>query len=231
MELREYTDFNQEEILSLYTSVGWENYTRNPQMLERAYENSFLKIAAFEGKQLIGMVRVVGDGASVILIQDLLVRPEYQRKGIGSQLMRAVLERCEDVYQIELMTDNSVQTMKNELHSDFLYEVYTQVNEYLTGRRKQFDVPLKYQGTQFQQSVWQELQKIPYGETRSYQEIAAVIGNEKAVRAVGQANNKNPILLIIPCHRVIHKSGDISGFACGVEVKRYLLELEKGMRI
>lgn len=126
---------------------------------------------------------------------------------------------------------NSVQTMKNELHSDFLYEVYTQVNEYLTGRRKQFDVPLKYQGTQFQQSVWQELQKIPYGETRSYQEIAAVIGNEKAVRAVGQANNKNPILLIIPCHRVIHKSGDISAFACGVEVKRYLLELEKGMRI
>ena len=102
MELREYTDFNQEEILSLYTSVGWENYTRNPQMLERAYENSFLKIAAFEGKQLIGMVRVVGD---------LLVRPEYQRKGIGSQLMRAVLERCEDVYQIELMTDNTEKTI------------------------------------------------------------------------------------------------------------------------
>ena len=83
MELREYTDFNQEEILSLYTSVGWENYTRNPQMLERAYENSFLKIAAFEGKQLIGMVRVVGDGASVILIQ----------------------------YQIELMTDNTEKTI------------------------------------------------------------------------------------------------------------------------
>ena len=111
MELREYTDFNQEEILSLYTSVGWENYTRNPQMLERAYENSFLKIAASEGKQLIGMVRVVGDGASVILIQDLLVHPEYQRKGIGSQLMRAVLERCEDVYQIELMTDNTEKTI------------------------------------------------------------------------------------------------------------------------
>ena len=124
---------------------------------------------------------------------------------------------------------NSVQTMKNELHSDFLYEVYTQVNEYLTGRRKQFDVPLKYQGTQFQQGVWQELQKIPYGETRSYQEIAIGIGNEKAVRAVGQANNKNPIMIIIPCHRVIHKNGDITGFACGLEVKQYLLELEKGM--
>lgn len=125
---------------------------------------------------------------------------------------------------------NSVQTMKNELHSDFLYEVYTQVNEYLTGRRKQFDVPLKYQGTQFQQSVWQELQKIPYGQTRSYQEIAIGIGNEKAVRAVGQANNKNPIMIIIPCHRVIHKNGDITGFACGVEVKQYLLNLEKGLR-
>jgi len=123
-----------------------------------------------------------------------------------------------------------VQTMKNELHSDFLYEVYTQVNEYLTGRRKQFDVPLKYQGTQFQQSVWQELQKIPYGQTRSYQEIAIGIGNEKAVRAVGQANNKNPIMIIIPCHRVIHKNGDITGFACGVEVKQYLLNLEKGLR-
>lgn len=125
---------------------------------------------------------------------------------------------------------NSVQTMKNELHSDFLYEVYTQVNEYLTGRRKQFDVPLKYQGTQFQQSVWRQLQKIPYGQTRSYQEIAIGIGNEKAVRAVGQANNKNPIMIIIPCHRVIHKNGDITGFACGVEVKQYLLNLEKGLR-
>ena len=111
MELREYSVFIQVDILSLYTSVGWENYTRNPQMLERAYENSFLKIAAFEGKQLIGMVRVVGDGASVILIQDLLVHPEYQRKGIGSQLMRAVLERCEYVYQIELMTDNTEKTI------------------------------------------------------------------------------------------------------------------------
>ena len=147
-------------------------------------------------------------------------------------LAKAVMTYAEEQKLTELFWEaNSVQTMKNELHSDFLYEVYTQVNEYLTGRRKQFDVPLKYQGTQFQQSVWQELQKIPYGETRSYQEIAAAIGNEKAVRAVGQANNRNLILLIIPCHRVIHKSGDISGFACGVEVKRYLLELEKGMRI
>lgn len=107
--------------------------------------------------------------------------------------------------------------------------MYTQINEYFEGKREQFDVPLKCEGTPFQQSVWRQLQKIPYGETRSYQEIAIGIGNEKAVRAVGQANNKNPIMIIIPCHRVIHKNGDITGFACGLEVKQYLLELEKGM--
>ena len=122
-----------------------------------------------------------------------------------------------------------LKMMKNERHSDFLHEVYTQINEYFEGKREQFDVPLKCEGTPFQQSVWRQLQKIPYGETRSYQEIAIGIGNEKAVRAVGQANNKNPIMIIIPCHRVIHKNGDITGFACGLEVKQYLLELEKGM--
>lgn len=123
----------------------------------------------------------------------------------------------------------SEKMMKNERHSDFLHEVYTQINEYFEGKREQFDVPLKCEGTPFQQSVWRQLQKIPYGQTRSYQEIAIGIGNEKAVRAVGQANNKNPIMIIIPCHRVIHKNGDITGFACGLEVKQYLLELEKGM--
>lgn len=88
-------------------------------------------------------------------------------------------------------------------------------------------MPLSYEGTEFQNKVWTSLQKIPYGETRSYEDIAEDIGNKKAVRAVGQANNKNPIMIIIPCHRVIHKNGDINGFACGVDVKKYLLDLEK----
>ena len=83
-------------------------------------------------------------------------------------------------------------------------------------------------GTTFQKQVWEELQRIPYGETRSYEDIAVAIGNPKAVRAVGQANNRNPLLIIVPCHRVIHKNGDITGFACGTEVKKYLLDLEKG---
>ena len=112
-------------------------------------------------------------------------------------------------------------------HSELLKAACHQLDEYFQGKRRQFDLPLGYVGTPFQESVWRELQKIPYGETRSYEDIAVGIGNPKAVRAVGQANNRNPILLLIPCHRVIHKSGDISGFACGIETKKYLLDLER----
>lgn len=110
---------------------------------------------------------------------------------------------------------------------ELLKETCHQLDEYFQGERKKFDLPLAYTGTPFQENVWRELQRIPYGETRSYEDIAVGVGNPKAVRAVGQANNKNPILLLIPCHRVIHKNGDISGFACGIETKKYLLALEK----
>ncbi len=88
-------------------------------------------------------------------------------------------------------------------------------------------MPVDGKGTAFQKAVWRELQKIPYGETRSYEDIAVAIGNQKAVRAIGQANGRNPIMIVVPCHRVIRKNGDISGFACGVEAKRYLLNLER----
>lgn len=134
-----------------------------------------------------------------------------------------------DVQKIRQEPQNN-QSRQNQCSraqlSDFLQETCRQLDEYFRGKRKQFDLPLKYAGTPFQESVWRELQNIPYGETRSYEDIAVKIGNPKAVRAVGQANNKNPILLMIPCHRVIHKSGDISGFACGIEAKEYLLKLE-----
>ena len=112
------------------------------------------------------------------------------------------------------------------ISSQLLQKACQQLDEYFQGKRRQFDLPLGYAGTPFQESVWRELQNIPYGETRSYEDIAVKIGNPKAVRAVGQANNRNPILLMIPCHRVIHKNGDISGFACGIETKKYLLKLE-----
>ena len=82
-------------------------------------------------------------------------------------------------------------------------------------------------GTIFQKQVWQELLRIPYGETLSYQDIAVAVGNPKAVRAVGQANNKNRIIILIPCHRIINKSGALGGFSCGTNIKTFLLNLEK----
>ncbi|ENX39719.1 methylated-DNA--[protein]-cysteine S-methyltransferase [Acinetobacter courvalinii] len=108
-----------------------------------------------------------------------------------------------------------------------LHKVKQQLQEYFAGQRQQFDLPLDFQGTAFQQQVWQALLSIPYGETRSYKEIAVQLGNEKAVRAVGAANGKNPISIIAPCHRVIGSSGALVGFAGGLDKKQILLSLEQ----
>ena len=102
-----------------------------------------------------------------------------------------------------------------------------QLAEYFAGKRKKFDLPLAPSGTEFQRSVWSALQTIPFGETRSYGDIAAQIGNPKACRAVGMANNRNPIAVIIPCHRVIGSDGSLTGYGGGLDVKQYLLGLEK----
>lgn len=111
--------------------------------------------------------------------------------------------------------------------TDLLKEAGKQLQEYFAGKRKSFDLPLAPDGTRFQQSVWESLIQIPYGETRSYGQIAQSIGREKASRAVGMANNKNPIPIIIPCHRVIGANGKLVGYAGGLEVKEHLLKLEK----
>ncbi|MDF2419220.1 methylated-DNA--[protein]-cysteine S-methyltransferase [Acinetobacter beijerinckii] len=108
-----------------------------------------------------------------------------------------------------------------------LHKVKQQLEQYFAGQRQQFDLPLDFQGTDFQQQVWQALLTIPYGETRSYKEIALQIGNAKAVRAVGAANGKNPISIIAPCHRVIGASGALVGFAGGLDKKQILLSLEQ----
>jgi len=102
-----------------------------------------------------------------------------------------------------------------------------QLSEYFTGKRKNFDVPLNPQGTEFQRAVWEALQKIPYGKTRSYKQIAQAVGNPKASRAVGMANNKNPIWILIPCHRVIGADGSLTGYGGGLEMKKRLLSIEK----
>jgi methylated-DNA-[protein]-cysteine S-methyltransferase len=102
-----------------------------------------------------------------------------------------------------------------------------QLEEYFSGKRKQFDLPLRPSGTAFQQNVWKALISIPYGETRSYKQVAQMVGNPDASRAVGMANNRNPIVIIVPCHRVVGSNGSLVGYAYGLEMKKKLLELEK----
>ncbi len=104
--------------------------------------------------------------------------------------------------------------------------VYKQLCEYIAGERRDFDIPHKLNGTNFQKKVWQALCSIPYGETRTYKDIALAVGNDKASRAVGLANNKNPITIIVPCHRVIGSSGKLVGYAGGLEMKKFLLDME-----
>ena len=108
-----------------------------------------------------------------------------------------------------------------------LIEAGVQLHHYFSGKRKSFDLPLFPDGTEFQQNVWSALQAIAYGETRSYGEIAKSIGRSKAARAVGMANNKNPLPIFIPCHRVIGANGKLVGYAGGLDVKQYLLKLEQ----
>ena len=109
-------------------------------------------------------------------------------------------------------------------------EAKKQLDEYFAGDRKSFDLPLKALGTEFQEKVWKELLEIPYGETKSYGKIAARIGIPKGPRAVGLANNRNPISIFIPCHRVIGKNGKLVGYGGGLDVKEFLLNLEKKYR-
>ena len=123
-------------------------------------------------------------------------------------------------------------SMRRDPEADWIYneqpfaEVRRQLDEYFAGDRREFDLPLALTGTEFQVSVLQVLQTIPYGETTSYGDVARQIGRPKAVRAVGAANGRNPIPIVVPCHRVIGKSGDLTGFGGGLDTKQALLRLE-----
>ncbi len=101
-----------------------------------------------------------------------------------------------------------------------------QLDEYFAGQRKQFEFPLDLDGTDFEKRCWQALLEVPYGETRSYADLARALGQPKAVRAVGRANGKNPVAIVVPCHRVIGSGGDLTGYGGGLDIKRKLLELE-----
>lgn len=107
--------------------------------------------------------------------------------------------------------------------------VFQELDEYFQGKRKTFDIPLRTHGTPFQEKVWAALRAIPYGEVRSYKEVAEAIGHPRAYRAVGMANNANPIFIIVPCHRVIGSDGSLTGYGGGLPMKKALLSLERGI--
>ena len=110
MEIREYGNFQLEEITNLYQSVGWTKYLERISVLEEAYANSLCVIGAYDNEKLVGIIRAVGDGRTIVFVQDIIVLPEYQRKGIGTKLLKAVMDKYSDVYQMELLTDNTEKT-------------------------------------------------------------------------------------------------------------------------
>ena len=111
MEIIEYRTYREKEILPLYASVGWTAYTDAPDVLHRGFERSLLTFAAYEGETLVGLARAVGDGETIVLMQDLLAFPQYQRRGIGTALMRAMMERFANVRQFQLLTDDTEKTL------------------------------------------------------------------------------------------------------------------------
>ena len=117
-------------------------------------------------------------------------------------------------------------TLKLDTQHPILLETERQLGEYFSGTRTEFDLPLEPNGSEFQKKVWRNLREIPFGQTRSYLDLAKTVGSAKAVRAVGAANGKNPLSIVVPCHRVVGANGSLTGFAGGLDVKATLLALE-----
>ena len=124
---------------------------------------------------------------------------------------------------VQFVNHNFIENKENKI----IKQTIKQLDEYFNGKRKKFELPLNPKGTEFQKKVWLQLMNIPYGKTATYKDIATLIGNTNASRAVGNANNKNPIAIIIPCHRVIGSNNKLTGYAGGLDKKEKLLNLEK----
>ncbi len=137
-----------------------------------------------------------------------------------------ITEQDNKITQIKF-TDEECLKENNNI-SEILLKTKIELEEYFCGIRTDFDIPIKLNGSNFQISVWNELLNIPYGEVKTYGEIAKLIGNKNASRAVGMACNKNPLMIIVPCHRVIGKNKKLVGYASGIDIKQKLLNLESG---
>jgi methylated-DNA-[protein]-cysteine S-methyltransferase len=130
-----------------------------------------------------------------------------------------------DNYIVKIKYKIDFQGMEKK-ETELMKKTYLQLTEYFTGKRKNFDIPIKLTGTTFQKQVWAALQTIPYGEIWSYKRLAEAVSSPKGYRAVGMANNRNPISIIVPCHRVVGINGDLVGYAGGIDKKKKLLDIE-----
>ena len=147
------------------------------------------------------------------------------KKIVNSKIGNIVIvEKNQSIIELKVIKEKNIDIIESD--TPLLKKASEQINEYFSGKRETFDLPLNPEGTEFMKKVWKQLLNIPYGETKTYKQIATEIGNEKAARAVGMANNKNPIPIIIPCHRVIGSNKKLVGYALGLDVKGKLLKLE-----
>jgi methylated-DNA-[protein]-cysteine S-methyltransferase len=151
------------------------------------------------------------------------MRLYFQQTSLGKI---GIAEQDDKIIEVYFPNENIQQTIEI-VETPLINEAFRQLNAYLAGELKQFSLPLEPRGTAFRQTVWQALCAVPYASTASYKDIAVAINNPKAVRAVGQANNKNPIPIFIPCHRIIGSNGKLIGYGGGLEIKAFLLALEK----
>ncbi len=147
----------------------------------------------------------------------------YYKSPIGTLEIISEKNKLASLKLVDCCEKTSVETV-------FIKDIKKQLDEYFSGKRTTFNIEINPTGTDFQKLVWKELQKIPYGKTKSYSEIAAATGNKNAQRAVGSACNKNPIMIIIPCHRIISKNNNLGGYAYGRSVKQKLLNIENGVK-
>ncbi len=155
---------------------------------------------------------------------------KYQRKINSSIGPLFLVASSENLYGVFWKDQKILSEVPSPSATQILDQTEKQINEYLQGQRRDFNLPLELEGTTFQKRVWAELQKIPYGETRSYKQIALALNDPNACRTVGTANGRNPISLIVPCHRVINESGKLGGYAGGLPLKERLLALEAEKR-
>ena len=151
-----------------------------------------------------------------------MINQGYYNGKLGKFLIE---EKDGFITKLNLISE-SKEVIKESIESPLINQCKFQLEEYFSGKRKTFDIPLAPKGTEFQRKVWKALTLIPYGSTCSYKDIAEGIGCNKGYRAVGMANNKNPIMIIIPCHRVIGANGKLTGYAGGLDLKEELLKLE-----